>query len=488
MKKIIFLLFSLTLVNLSTAHSNQDICISFFNELSKISSIDGVQSNSVNSLAAPSGIKLGRSYNSNLGWKFDNENGYPIIRSLMPDTQAASVLEPGDIVIKMYGNDIQNDYRMFRQLAGMNYDIGFEIPLLIKRKIGDTEKLIETKIITEKYKIDLLIVPELKILDITDVNAKKGTYSINYEFNYYWDDIEVFNVAKSILDKDIENSEYADLGFSCKLTEAEFNEFNFNIWQPNITFENVIPGVSDNKEISYYFAVFYNPVRSVEVIEISKFEKGLLTLSNKYSFQNFPFDRQILQLDFLENSAEELDTKVWLSELWLFDSDYITNFVDENSLFDWNINSYSINYFDQTDINYGITNYGISNTFEIQRNATYYLFKIIGPIFLILIVCWSVMWLTAKEVESRLTVTTVCLLSLVAYNFVIDQDLPRLAYFTKMDYIISLSYLFAALPTLIAVLEYRFYKLYDREISFTNIINYTGPLIYIAIVLGIIIS
>ena len=488
MKKIIFLLFSLTLVNLSTAHSNQDICISFFNELSKISSIDDVQSNSVNSLAAPSGIKLGRSYSSNLGWKFDNENGYPIIRSLMPDTQAASVLEPGDIVIKMYGNDIQNDYRMFRQLAGMNYDIGFEIPLLIKRKIGDTEKLIETKIITEKYKIDLLIVPELKILDITDVNAKKGTYSINYEFNYYWDDIEVFNVAKSILDKDIENSEYADLGFSCKLTEAEFNEFDFNIWQPNITFENVIPGASDNKEISYYFAVFYNPVRSVEVIEISKFEKGLLTLSNKYSFQNFPFDKQILQLDFLENSAEELDTKVWLSELWLFDSDYITNFVDENSLFDWNINSYSINYFDQTDINYGITNYGISNTFEIQRNATYYLFKIIGPIFLILIVCWSVMWLTAKEVESRLSVTTVCLLSLVAYNFVIDQDLPRLAYFTKMDYIISLSYLFAALPTLIAVLEYRFYKLYDREISFTNIINYTGPLIYIAIVLGIIIS
>ena len=214
----------------------------------------------------------------------------------------------------------------------------------------------------------------------------------------------------------------------------------------------------------------------------------LLTLSNKYLFQNFPFDKQILQLDFLENSSENLKTNVWLSRIWLFDSDYITNFVDENSLFDWNVNSYSVNYFDQTDINYGVTSYGISNTFEIQRNATYYLFKIIGPIFLILIVCWSVMWLTAREVESRLTVTTVCLLSLVAYNFVIDQDLPRLAYFTKMDYIISLSYLFAALPTLISVLEYRFFKLYSREISFTNVINYSGPLIYISIVIGIIIS
>ena len=300
--------------------------------------------------------------------------------------------------------------------------------------------------------------------------------------------MNLINIAKSILDKNVQQAEYEDLGFSCKLTEEEFNNFDFNFWKPNISFKNVIPDASDNKEINYYFAVFYNKVRNIEVIEISKFEKGLLTLSNKYLFQNFPFDKQILQLDFLENSSENLKTNVWLSRIWLFDSDYITNFVDENSLFDWNVNSYSVNYFDQTDINYGVTSYGISNTFEIQRNATYYLFKIIGPIFLILIVCWSVMWLTAREVESRLTVTTVCLLSLVAYNFVIDQDLPRLAYFTKMDYIISLSYLFAALPTLISVLEYRFFKLYSREISFTNVINYSGPLIYISIVIGIIIS
>mgnify|MGYP002043461353 FL=1 len=157
-----------------------------------------------------------------------------------------------------------------------------------------------------KYKFDLLIVPELKILDITDVNAKKGTYSVNYEFNYYWDDIEIFNIAKSILDKNVEQAEYEDLGFSCKLTEEEFNNFDFNFWKPNISFKNVIPDASDNKEINYYFAVFYNKVRNIEVIEISKFEKGLLTLSNKYSFQNFPFDKQILQLDFLENSSENV--------------------------------------------------------------------------------------------------------------------------------------------------------------------------------------
>ena len=228
MKRLLLFLACYILINFHYIHANEKICDVFFDELSKANLTDKVKSKSINPLSAPTGITLGRNYNSIDGWEFEMDNGYPIIKSLMPDTQAAAVLNPGDVVLKMYGVDIKNDFRMFRQLGGTNYDIGFEIPLQIKRKINDEEKLIDTAIITEKYKFDLLIVPELKILDITEVNAKKGTYSVNYEFNYYWDDIEIFNIAKSILDKNVEQAEYEDLGFSCKLTEEEFNKFDFN--------------------------------------------------------------------------------------------------------------------------------------------------------------------------------------------------------------------------------------------------------------------
>ena len=47
-----------------------------------------------------------------------------------------------------------------------------------------------------------------------------------------------------------------------------------------------------------------------------------------------------------------------------------------------------------------------------------------------------------KELEARLTITIVCLLSLIAYNFVIDADLPKLEYLTIMDYIILVSYIY----------------------------------------------
>ena len=40
-----------------------------------------------------------------------------------------------------------------------------------------------------------------------------------------------------------------------------------------------------------------------------------------------------------------------------------------------------------------------------------------------------------------------CLLSLIAYNFVIDSDMPKLEYLTIMDYIILVSYFFSGIST-----------------------------------------
>ena len=52
-------------------------------------------------------------------------------------------------------------------------------------------------------------------------------------------------------------------------------------------------------------------------------------------------------------------------------------------------------------------------------------------------VCWSAsLGYPPRELESRLTITIVCLLSLIAYNFVIDSELPKLGIFNSdgLDY------------------------------------------------------
>ena len=73
---------------------------------------------------------------------------------------------------------------------------------------------------------------------------------------------------------------------------------------------------------------------------------------------------------------------------------------------------------------------------------------------MILIVCWSVVWINPKEIEARLTITIVCLLSLIAYNFVIDEELPKLEYLTVMDWIVLTSYVYATIPNFLSIYSF----------------------------------
>ena len=106
---------------------------------------------------------------------------------------------------------------------------------------------------------------------------------------------------------------------------------------------------------------------------------------------------------------------------------------------------------------------------------------------LILLVSWSVFWIHPRELESKLTITIVCLLSLIAYNFVLDKDLPKLSYLTILDYVVLLSYIFATIPNFISIYSFEKYrkrqviwKIVDRKSKFY------GPIIYLLLVFLII--
>ena len=101
---------------------------------------------------------------------------------------------------------------------------------------------------------------------------------------------------------------------------------------------------------------------------------------------------------------------------------------------------------------------------SVERNINYFIFKIIIPVFLILSIAWSVMWIPPNQVESRLTTSIVALLALIAYNFVFNEDIPKLSYLTSLDRYILLSYLFCAIPTFLTIYFSRIRKK-DYKIS-----------------------
>ena len=119
---------------------------------------------------------------------------------------------------------------------------------------------------------------------------------------------------------------------------------------------------------------------------------------------------------------------------------------------------------------------------DVQRQSSYYLFKIILPIIFILCISLSVFWVRGSQLEAKVNVTIVCLLSLIAYNFIIDEDLPKLSYLTFLDCFILLSYFYTGTATILCVYSFLRKLKSGRDLSVVDrYAQFIGPISYFAI-------
>ena len=294
--------------------------------------------------------------------------------------------------------------------------------------------------------------------DIAAVDTKSASVRAKFRTNLVWHDARFAKIAQKVISKGkFENA--ASVGFSCVF------ETNFltNIVYPypvlilnDLISDGVFP---TNKSVSFEY---YPPDFCDE--ECDEFDKKYgktsfeiiknLQGSVKQSFDlvAFPFDEQSINFDF-EVSQPETGEEVFFNLVASsLSDDQIETAKSEINLAEWEINgsgSYTVSYkSDIKQLHLPTTRF----YFDIKRYSDYYVFKLAMPITLILIVCWSVFWIRPDELEARLTLSVVSLLSLIAYNFVVDQDLPKLGYLTMADFFIIYTYLFAGVPIMQTVL------------------------------------
>ena len=82
---------------------------------------------------------------------------------------------------------------------------------------------------------------------------------------------------------------------------------------------------------------------------------------------------------------------------------------------------------------------GFALHFEAKRNTGYFIIKVIIPLILIVAMSWVVFWIDPTESGTQITVAITTMLTLIAYRFAIDVNLPKVSYLTRMDYFILLS-------------------------------------------------
>jgi hypothetical protein len=72
-------------------------------------------------------------------------------------------------------------------------------------------------------------------------------------------------------------------------------------------------------------------------------------------------------------------------------------------------------------------------TMEVTRNFSFYFWKIIVPLVLIVFASWSVFWIDPTQMGVQIGIGTSMLLTIVAFLFSLQNFLPEISYLTRLD-------------------------------------------------------
>ena len=311
---------------------------------------------------------------------------------------------------------------------------------------------------------------------IFEIKADQNTFNAQVSLWLTWKDPRL----KKVL---------IDLGYFTDDTQKPYylcsynptNEFsNFKLFDPAIEFYNR----KDKPPVENYMADW------IDVFSDGTIDKRLKDQPvfhvDTFDFKKFPFDKQILSIELWSEYPSFL-VEMTPNEPYM--SEYAESGIFEKggspiTVDGWTIDNPSYETYSYVD-NDGSPYTGFYLYFNIERLTSYYIYKIILPIIFILSISWSVFWVRGSQLEAKVNVTIVCLLSLIAYNFIIDEDLPKLPYLTFMDCFILISYFYTGVATILCVYSFVRKLKSGRDLSIIDrYAQYVGPLSYFGL-LGI---
>jgi len=421
--------------------------------------------------------KTGKEFNYP-GWTLKtNEDGYYIVGKITKSYLKEDI-KVGDVVLSINDIDLRQVSKDKKKVSILKKNVSdlFEDGELIKFKLLRNGKIIEIdrpyprnkkpgiKNTLEKFSQPLI---DFYINSI-DINEKEGSFDASIETSFLEEIDGRYFLTEVMWDKLVSHKKFEGknlVGFryeQCHYSDEKWAKLNTADPAYGLKFGNLIKEDRQVRNSEYLVKPKYSLFDKLQTGGYLQ-NKGTVEykstsfykIKNDFNLKTFPFDRQKIKI-FLYNELH--DIKNFRAMVSDNTSKRAIHFMKENPIQGWNITGYNLQYEFNDDPNTFKSHDGVSLVFDIERKSRYYIIKIILPIILILAVCWSAVWINPREIESRLTVTIVCLLSLIAYNFVIDSEMPKLEYLTIMDYIILTSYVYATIPNFLSIISFNLIK------------------------------
>lgn len=166
-----------------------------------------------------------------------------------------------------------------------------------------------------------------------------------------------------------------------------------------------------------------------------------------FHLKDFPMDKQKLEVRIIAIGFSSSEIEL------LPDPDQESGFTDKLVLRDWELLNWKM---DNTPYEF-IEGKGsvpsVALVFEMKRESGFYILIYIIPLVLIIMMSWSVFWLSPTLSSSQISIATTSMLTLIAYRFIVIGNLPKISYLTRMDIFVLCSSFLIFMTLLQAVIN-----------------------------------
>lgn len=234
----------------------------------------------------------------------------------------------------------------------------------------------------------------IRLVDLTEINDVNQTLTGDFGVFLTWTDPQLAHLK------------------GCEIPLDE-------IWSPGIRFINSGRMFPDRpKEVGI------GPGGSVRYVQ-----RYYGTLATYHNLHNFPFDKQIFRISLFSLEYGE-------DEVQLIIDEKATGLSKRMNISDWTINwvkgGIDREYADAFDQFHSRYDFDIS----ARRVTSYYIWKVILPLCLIVAMSWAVFWINPAQFGPQIGLSSTSMLTLIAFLFASGKMMPELSYFTRLDYFI----------------------------------------------------
>ena len=204
-----------------------------------------------------------------------------------------------------------------------------------------------------------------------------------------------------------------------------------DLWIPDVTVANSFGGTSNTSRRT--------EIAADGTVRVSGIFSSVVAA--RFDLRRFPFDKQSLAIG-MESFTFNSDVVI------LRATEDLVSYDEDLYLPEWRVRSLTVSSVEAGQVRDRVPFSRVIFAANVERETGYYLVKLSVPLMLIVMLSWSVFWMRSESLGGRMRISSTAFLTIVAYQFAVSGDLPKVAYLTLMDKLMITSFILIALTAL----------------------------------------